>query len=452
MSDKVQVSIEQLKEITARMLSRLEDLKQDLVAVAGPYDEQANRLLSRVNELEERRSYLESFIKEKAIEYQIDTVAGRELTLQVKVSEEIDRDWLKEYYSGNPMSILKAYVTIKPSVAFSPRGRQERVPFSTLVGKVGHNQAVETARRLVEEKYVAIDTETTGLFAIDQVVSIAITGTDSHFYSLVRPTVPISPEATALHHITEEMVAAAPTLADVMPTVRVLCQGKKLTAFNAPFDRKKIEVSAAIWGTKPLEGDWTCSMRLYKQYADVSKATLEEACQAMGLDLGGPSHHAANDSQLAYRLVEQMAKGELFPVDIPDWNTNLHSEEQQRYARQRIIEIQAEISSLRLEIEEAKRIVSNDVKRIEDEKKAAMQERQAEFDRLLSRAKQNVEAIGQTIQGQHYQLVYSQRHYWDSEGIRQYIQLHPESEFAHLALQNMHEERKVSIIKTYAGA
>src|SRR4029077_3866776 len=57
--------------------------------------------------------------------------------------------------------------------------------------------------------------------------------------SLVNPGQPIPPEATAIHGISDPMVASAPTFAQLVPTVVALLTGCDLAGFNVErFDRR----------------------------------------------------------------------------------------------------------------------------------------------------------------------------------------------------------------------
>lgn len=70
-------------------------------------------------------------------------------------------------------------------------------------------------------RYRVIDTETTGIDARhDAVVEIAWVDIEdgevcAEWGSLVAPNMAIPPSASAIHHITDEMVADAPQLAEV---------------------------------------------------------------------------------------------------------------------------------------------------------------------------------------------------------------------------------------------
>ena len=77
--------------------------------------------------------------------------------------------------------------------------------------------AHQRAKEYMERKPLFLDTETTGLGPADQVVEIAVLDAEGAvvFHSLVKPTVPIPAEATAIHGIRDEDVAGAPTFAGI---------------------------------------------------------------------------------------------------------------------------------------------------------------------------------------------------------------------------------------------
>ena len=72
------------------------------------------------------------------------------------------------------------------------------------------------------------DTETTGVKAErDRVIEIAAYDPvlNKTFEQLINPCCLIPPDATAIHHITNEMVKDAPTFADIIPQFNAFCEG-----------------------------------------------------------------------------------------------------------------------------------------------------------------------------------------------------------------------------------
>lgn len=92
--------------------------------------------------------------------------------------------------------------------------------------------------------FVVIDTETTGLrFASDHIIELSAIRFE-HFQpvacwtTLINPGGYIPPEATAINHITDEMVEDAPTLAEVAQSFAAFVGDSALVGYNLPFDLK----------------------------------------------------------------------------------------------------------------------------------------------------------------------------------------------------------------------
>ncbi len=101
-----------------------------------------------------------------------------------------------------------------------------------------------------------IDTETCDLHGgVVEVASIDIIDGKmvNPMSNLVRPERPISPQAMAIHHITEAMVADQPWIEEVIPRY----QGSPwYVAHNASFDQRVLP---------EMSGEWICTMRLARQ-------------------------------------------------------------------------------------------------------------------------------------------------------------------------------------------
>ena len=108
--------------------------------------------------------------------------------------------------------------------------------------------------RLADMTCVVFDTETTGLSDHDAIVQIAglrlargrLTG--ERFETLVNPGRPIPPASTAIHGITDAMVADAPDLTAALTAFRHFCDDDVLVAHNAPFDMGFLRRAAAETG------------------------------------------------------------------------------------------------------------------------------------------------------------------------------------------------------------
>ena len=81
--------------------------------------------------------------------------------------------------------------------------------------------------------------------------------------SKFKPSVPVSPSATKVHGLTDEMLQNEPVFADFWRECvdPILNEHTVLVAYNAPFDKAKIETTLGA----PIETEMTCLMELYSQ-------------------------------------------------------------------------------------------------------------------------------------------------------------------------------------------
>lgn len=101
-----------------------------------------------------------------------------------------------------------------------------------------------------------IDTETCGLQGgIVEIASVDIIDGQivNPMSDLVRPDRPISPQAMAIHKITEAMVADKPWIEDVIQRYH---GSSYYVAHNASFDSRVLP---------PMPGDWICTMKLSRR-------------------------------------------------------------------------------------------------------------------------------------------------------------------------------------------
>lgn len=158
-----------------------------------------------------------------------------------------------------------------------------------------------SAARLRQLSFVVFDTETTGLNPqVDEICQIAavrivngrVIGSE-RFDMLVNPGRPIPAASTAVHHVTNEMVADAPPVSDVLARFHRFADGAVLIAHNAPFDmsflqRREKEIGARF--DQPVLDTVLCSAILFGQSAE---HTLDALCERLGVTIPEADRHTA---------------------------------------------------------------------------------------------------------------------------------------------------------------
>lgn len=164
--------------------------------------------------------------------------------------------------------------------------------------------------------WVSIDTETTGRDAqADRVVEVgcvlfrggSVVGRKGW---LVNPERPIPPDATAVHHITDDDVAAMPRFAEVAPEILEFIEGYLPLAYNATFDRQFLLAElarAAIDQVMPPafrpEVVWIDPLSWARELQKEEKSrALGDVCTRLGITLEN-AHRATDDAEAAGQVL-----------------------------------------------------------------------------------------------------------------------------------------------------
>ena len=138
--------------------------------------------------------------------------------------------------------------------------------------------------------------------------------------TLVRPSCPIPPEATAIHGIDDAALASAPSFEHIKEPLQSLLSGRLAVAYNADFDARLLEQSARARGV-PLAWPEACeprfayAMRLLARWngewseerRDWRRIRLGEAALLSGIRVPAQGHRTARDAQLVRELACHMA-------------------------------------------------------------------------------------------------------------------------------------------------
>jgi len=129
-------------------------------------------------------------------------------------------------------------------------------------------RAAQKARHWLELKPVYLDTETTGLSSLDEVIEIAIIDHDGQtlLQTLVKPRRPIPPDAIRIHGINDSAVANAPIWDEIWPTVRSMMDGRSIGIYNDDFDIRMMKQSFRVFD--PSWRNSFTSFDILKLYAE----------------------------------------------------------------------------------------------------------------------------------------------------------------------------------------
>ncbi len=178
-------------------------------------------------------------------------------------------------------------------------------------------QAIQWAQNLLRRDFYVLDTETTGLGPADEIVQIAIVdkGGALVMQQLIKPTVSMHPAAEAIHGISAEDLADAPSFKDIYIKLSTRLAGQALVAYNMEFDWRMLEQSARAYGLPPLRaGKRHCAMQQYARFNGKRRPNgrsyiwhkLTDAAKREGLPTAG-AHTAAGDVRMTLALIQKMA-------------------------------------------------------------------------------------------------------------------------------------------------
>ncbi len=156
-------------------------------------------------------------------------------------------------------------------------------------------------------KIIFFDTETTGNEQKDFLCQIAYKTGDEKFTGLYKPEIKISPEASAVHHITNKMVADKPSFKESsdLPKIKKLFEDKDsvVVAHNAPFDLNMLEKE----GIEPKK--FICTLKL-SRYLDpdekIGKYSLQYLRYFLDFDIDAQAHDAMGDVLVLEKLFERL--------------------------------------------------------------------------------------------------------------------------------------------------
>lgn len=157
------------------------------------------------------------------------------------------------------------------------------------------------------QKIIFFDTETTGNTEKDFLIQIAYKTGNETFTGLYKPEIKIPPEASAVHHITNKMVADKISFkeSDDFSKIKKLLEDENSTviAHNAPFDITMIKKE----GIDPKK--FICTLRVVRHLdreEKIEKYNLQYLRYLLEIEVNGTAHDALGDVLVLEKLFEKL--------------------------------------------------------------------------------------------------------------------------------------------------
>lgn len=155
--------------------------------------------------------------------------------------------------------------------------------------------------KVAPSRYVAFDLETTGLNPIgDSIVEIGAVLVENgqiikEYSQLVDPGCPMPSDASAVNHITDDMLRCQPKIHQVLPSFLSFVGDDILAAHNASFDYKFL-AQACMRCQFRLPVGFFDTMLLARYWPESEDKKLISLCDAADIDLS-VSHRALDDAR-----------------------------------------------------------------------------------------------------------------------------------------------------------
>jgi DNA polymerase III subunit epsilon len=148
---------------------------------------------------------------------------------------------------------------------------------------------------------IVLDTETTGLDpnAGHRIVEIACLELMHHiptgrgFHRYVNPGRDISPDANAVHGLTEEFLAAHPPFEAIADSLLDFVGSDPLVIHNAEFDLAFLNAELARVGRPMILPTYIDTLALARQRYPGAPANLDALCRRFDIDVSGRALHGA---------------------------------------------------------------------------------------------------------------------------------------------------------------
>ncbi len=204
---------------------------------------------------------------------------------------------------------------------------------------------------------IVLDTETTGLdYTKEKMVEFAAVRLENgkikdEFQTLINPEQHIRKSSFAIHGISSEMVADAPTEAEIMPKILEFIGDYPIVAHNAIFDYTFLNEASLRTTGKELPNTRIDTQQMFKEvYPDLDSHGLDALTKKFNVDL--TNHHRAMADTMGLALCYPRLK-KLYTQKY-DWE--MKQLDNVEYLFERFLRIQNTINTLQSELQDLKSV------------------------------------------------------------------------------------------------
>lgn len=168
------------------------------------------------------------------------------------------------------------------------------------------------ASALRDVPVAVVDLELTGLATSDRVCEIAIVRAIgdqvvARYQQLVKPPVPMSSGALAVHGITSAMLAGAPRFCDIAGEVLELLDGAVFVAHNSPFDLGFLYRELAACRRSIAPPITLDTLEMARKLFAFPRNNLVEVSQRLGVT-HSEAHRALADAEATFQVYRRMCE------------------------------------------------------------------------------------------------------------------------------------------------
>ncbi len=219
------------------------------------------------------------------------------------------KDLLEDFEVKNISNLTKGEASLIISAIFDENNNPQQGS-SSHPNPEDQKNSINWANKVLSDKnkYVILDTETTGLGKKDEVIQIGIIDMDGKtlLTQNIKPThhTSIPKEASQVHGLTMKDLKKCPTFDQLEEKLETVLNGKVIIAYNSKFDKRLCIQTQKICGGYQIKNKWSCAMLEYAKFIgelNSSKGNYKWH------KLEGGDHSATGDCIATLNVIKKMA-------------------------------------------------------------------------------------------------------------------------------------------------